>query len=71
MTLPADRAYHRPISMVIEGVRKMPDVRELPIETQLTFNLKGNRKTALLLIREIISQVLDTDFFAVEITGPS
>jgi len=65
------RAYHRPISMTIEGVRRMPEVRELPQETQLTFNLKGTRKAGLLLVIEIVTQIIEAEFFAIEITGPS
>lgn len=66
-----DRTYHRPISMVVENVRPMPEERELPHQTQLTFNLKGNRVSGLLIIKEITLQILKSDFFAVEITGSS
>jgi hypothetical protein len=69
MTEKQERAYHRPVSMVVEGVRRMPDIAEIPVETQLTFNLKGDGKMALILIKEILVQIMAADFFAVEVTG--
>ena len=57
--------------MTVEGVRRMPDVRELPQETQLTMNIKGNRKAGIMLILEVARQILNDEFFAVEITGPT
>jgi len=65
------RNYHRPISVTIESVTPIPEVRTLPLETQITLNLKGNRKTAELLISEIQRQIATVDFFAVTIEGPS
>lgn len=84
------RNYHRPISITIETVRRMPEERYLPQETQMFANLKGNRKQGFLLVEETLSQLVDkdtllsvrqilekvnpetsSDFFAVEITGPS
>lgn len=65
------RNYHRPISMTIERVFPTPSVRELPPETLLTFNLKGNRDTAKKLIKAIQEQVDRVDFFAVTIEGVS
>ncbi len=65
------RNYHRPISITIETVTPVPEVRALPLETQMTLNLKGDRKTAELLIAEIQKQIARVDFFAVTIEGPS
>lgn len=65
------RNYHRPISVTIESVTPVPEVRALPQETQITLNLKGNRKTAEMLIAEIQRQIEKVDFFAVTIEGPS
>lgn len=66
-----ERRYHRPISMTIEQVFPTPSVRELPPETQMTFNLKGNRETAKMLIAAIEKQIEKVDFFSVTIEGPS
>jgi len=63
------RTYHRPITITIENVKPMPVERDLPVETQQTLNLKGNRKTAKLLIEEIQKQIENNDFFVVTIEG--
>ena len=65
------RAVHRPITITIENVRPMPILRVLPHETQMTANLKGDRKSAELLISEINKQLEHGDFFAIEIEGVS
>lgn len=65
------RTYHRPITITIENVKPLPIVKELPHETQQTLNLRGNRKTALLLIEEINKQIEKDDFFIVTIEGVS
>ena len=65
------RNFHRPISMTIETVSPIPEYRVVPHETQIVLNLKGNRKTAELLIAEIQRQIANVDFFAVTIEGPS
>ena len=65
------RNYHRPISVTIESVTPVPEIRTLAHETQMVINLKGNRKTAELLIAEIQRQIATVDFFAVTVEGPS
>lgn len=57
--------------MTIETVAPIPEERTLPQETQITLNLKGDRKTAEMLIAEIQKQIARVDFFAVTIEGPS
>ncbi len=66
-----NRTYHRPISIVVETVRKMPDVRELAQETQITANLKLDRERALQMKKEIDDQLAHGDFVTIEITGSS
>ena len=63
--------YHRPISITIENVKDLPTERELPLETQQTINLRGNRKSAKLLIEMIQKQIEKNDFFVVTIEGVS
>lgn len=64
-----NRVWHRPVSIIIEMVREMPVVKELPTITHMTINLKGNRESGEQLIAEIKRQMEREDFFAVEITG--
>lgn len=66
-----DRSYHRPISITVETIRRMPDVRELPQETQMIANLKLDRARAELMKKEIDAQLAHGDFVTIEITGPS
>lgn len=65
------RGTHRPITVIVEQVKPMPTERELPHETQMYINIKGNRLTGEALIAEIQKQLTVADFFAVEISGPS
>ena len=65
------RRYHRPITITIENVKDLPTERELPVETQQTLNLRGDRKTAKLLIDKIQKQIEKHDFFVVTIEGVS
>ncbi len=65
-------AYHRPISMTIRRVSPMPILRELPQQTLMTFNLRGDKATGDLLIAEITRQLENgSDSFAVTIEGIS
>lgn len=68
------RAVHRPLSINVEDVNDLPEVRELPQDTQITINIKTNRKMALKLI-ETVQRQLDKpgelDFVAFTITGTS
>ena len=70
------RNYHRPISVRVEEIRRMPDVKELPAETQMTINLKFSKGAAKEMVLYLINELLmDSDEFEniypVEITGPS
>jgi len=70
----SDRAYHRPISVRVEKIGRLPDVKTLPYETEMTINLKYDRKSR----REMILFLMKDEFLEeppeytfVEITGPS
>lgn len=68
------RAYHRPIKIKVESIIRMPDVRDLPQETQMTVNLQFNRKSRREMILFLIKEELadePLEFTFVTITGPS
>jgi hypothetical protein len=68
------RAYHRPISIRVEKIQRMPDIKQLPSETQMTVNLKfdhdGAKQMVLYLLNELLVKE-PLDYVFVEITGPS
>lgn len=68
------RAYHRPISIRVEAITPLPQVRDLPSETEMTVNLKLNqhmaRELALYLLKEILVDE-PIDFIALTIIGTS
>lgn len=68
------RAIHRPVSITVETISRLPDVRELPSETELTVNLrlsqKKARELALFLLKEILVDE-PLDLVAVTVTGAS
>lgn len=69
-----NRAYHRPISIKVESVSRLPEVRDLPSETQMTVNLKLNQKMAKELAMYLLKEILvdePIDFIALTVTGPS
>jgi len=69
-----DRTYHRPVSIQVEGIQRMPDERELPASTQMTINLKFNHDSAVRMVLYLLKELLvknPLDFFFVEVTGPS
>lgn len=70
------RSYHRPISILVETIDRLPYVRTLPNMTQMTINLKFNRTTAqnmVLFLQEELerTKLIEDDYIAVTITGPS
>jgi len=68
------RATHRPISIRVETITRLPDVRDLPVDTQMTINLKLDQKRAKELSMFLLKEILidePVDFIAVTITGTS
>ena len=63
--------YHRPISITIENVKDLPTETEIPPETLMTVNIKGNKISGKLLIDMIQKQIKNNDFFIVTIEGVS
>jgi hypothetical protein len=70
-SVPEQRAYHRPISVTVETVEPMPIIRQLPQDTQMTINFKGDEKMGQALIAEINKQIANGGHFAITITGRS
>ena len=70
----AERAYHRPISIRVEKIGRLPDVKTLPSETEMTVNLKLDKKRRremilFLLKDELVDEPPEWTF--AEIVGPS
>lgn len=64
----AELAYHRPISGTLIDVGPIPEIREVPPQTELRFNLKMDLRGALKLIMEIIRQLMiNPAFVGIEI----
>lgn len=68
-----ERAVHRPISVIVETIDKLPYERTLPTETQLTINLKFTRAMAqdMILFLEQGLKTSDVEYVALTITGLS
>ena len=68
------RSIHRPISVNVESISRLPNVRELPTESELTVNLRLNQKMArelaLFLLKEILIDE-PLEIVAVSVTGTS
>ena len=68
------RTYYRPISIRVETISRLPDVRNLPSETEITVNLKLSqakaRELAMYLLKEILVDE-PLDLIALTITGVS
>jgi len=68
----ATRSFHRPISIKVETISRLPDVRELPADTELTINLKFDQKRARELAMYLLKEILvdePVELVAVTITG--
>jgi len=66
------RSVHRPISIRVETISPLPDVRVLPVDTEMTVNLKLDQKKAKELAMFLLKEILvDTplELIAVTITG--
>lgn len=67
-----ERSYHRPISIFVETVDKLPYEKTLPTETQLTINLKFTRTSAMAMILFLQNELeRNTEHVALTITGPA
>lgn len=65
------RAFHRRISMTVEDVFPTPSISDVPIETELTFDIKGDQERGKKLIAEIERQLERVGFFSVTVRGVS
>ncbi len=45
-----NRTHHRPVSITVETISKLPTVRELPPDIEMTVNLKLNKEKTKELI---------------------
>ena len=72
-TTPPKRTLDRPITIYVEKVEDLPQVRILPQVTQVTINLKMNRAVAKELVAHIQKQLdapeQEIDFVASTLTG--
>jgi hypothetical protein len=69
-----NRAFHRPITIHVETVEDLPEIKIIPRETLITVNLKMKRDVAKRLVEHIQKQLdapIDVDFVASTITGVS
>jgi len=68
------RVYHRPISVWVEEIQRMPDEKQLPSETHMTINLKFTHTAAIKMALHLLNELLvdePLDYVLVEVTGPS
>ena len=68
------RAIHRPITIHVESVEDLPEIRVVPADTLITINLKMKRAVAVQLVEHIQKQLdkpVDIDFVASTLTGVS
>jgi hypothetical protein len=66
-------AYHRPLSMRVQKIGRVPDERELPTETEMTINFSFTREKAKEMI-DYLNKELESEWLKiirVEIIGPS
>jgi hypothetical protein len=73
-TPPKNRAFHRPITIHVENVEDLPEIKVIPRETLITVNLKMKKDIAKKLVAHIQRQLdspVDVDFVASTITGVS
>lgn len=73
-TSKSTRSIHRPVSLRVETISPLPEIRTLPAETELTINLRLDQKMgkelAMYLLRQIlIDEPIDEIF--VTLTGTS
>lgn len=68
-----ERTYHRPFTIIVEGIHPVPYVRTLPAQPQYTINHVFSRNKAREMIAYLEKELLQEhlDFITVEITGPN
>jgi len=70
----SNRAVHRPISITVESIKDLPDVRELPQDTEITINFKMDQRRAKMMLAKIkrkLKEAGEIDFIAFTVTGIS
>jgi hypothetical protein len=71
-TPPKNRAIHTPITINVESVEDLPQIRTLPQDTLVPVNLKMSRKIAREIITKLEKQLEapeEIDFAALSLIG--
>lgn len=70
----SNRSIHRPVSLRVETISPLPEVRTLPTETELTVNLRLNQTVGKELAMYLLKQILvaePVDEIFITLTGTS